>query len=244
MTNEEITILIESYLDGELSEQEKLQFEQELKTNKELANDLLIHQEIRNALGDEDLIDLREKLSIIRDDYHRKEKKKKLFTVYASSSIIVIAFITTFLFYNKSYTNDELYNMYYEHYDAETITRGEVKPTIEIFTNALRIYDKGKYAEAIKLFEQISDTSVFYQPKEYYTALSYMELQNFDKALNHIEPLLQNNKSSLRENIMWFSGLCYLKTNQNDKAKQQFKSLLNTSTYYQKKSSEILEKIK
>lgn len=243
MTDEEITILIESYLDGELSEQERLQFEQELKTNKELANDLLIHQEIRNALGDEDLIDLREKLSIIREDYHRKEKKKKRFAIFASSSIIVIAFITTFFICNKSYTNDELYNMYYEHYDAGTIVRGEVQPTKEIYTNALRTYDKGQYAEAIKLFEQIRDTSAFYQPKEYYTALSYMELQNFDKALNHLEPLLKNNVSALHKNIIWFSGLCYLKTNQNEKAKQQFKYLSNSSSCFKQKSTEILEKI-
>ncbi|OFX49608.1 MAG: hypothetical protein A2046_05950 [Bacteroidetes bacterium GWA2_30_7] len=247
MNSEEITILIERYLDGELSEQEKLQFELDIKTNKELANDLLLHKEIRKALADEEIIDLREKLNNISDKFHEKErktKKKKQFAIYLSSSLIVISLITSFYIYDKKYTNDELYNMYYEHYDAGTITRGEIKSSKEIYTNALRTYDIGKYVDAIKLFEQISDSSEYYISKEYFTGLSYMELLNFEKAIIHFEPLLDNNESIYYENIIWFTGLCYLKTNQNEKAKQQFTKLLDKNSGFQKNSKEILEKIK
>ncbi|HBF88634.1 MAG TPA: hypothetical protein DDX39_08335 [Bacteroidales bacterium] len=222
MTSEEITILIESYLDGELSEQEKQEFEQKLKTDKELTNELMLHKAIRSAIGDKEYIDLREKLEKIKHEYHEKakvKKKKKQIAAYSISTLISVIIASTFIFYDKSYTYDELYDKYYEHYDAGTITRGEVKPTKEIYTNALRTYDNGNYTEAITLLEQITDTSAFYPSKEYFTALSYMELKNYSEAIKHFEQVQNSKQCIYSDNATWYTGLCYLKTNQTEKSK-------------------------
>lgn len=247
MTNEELTILIENYLDGELSEQERQQFEQDLKTDKELAKELELHKIIREVVSDKEMADLREKLDIIRKEYHEKEeikRKRKKIAVYSSGFLITILLITTLFLCNRSYTNDEVFNMYYEHYDAGTVTRGEVKPTTEIFTNALRIYDNGQYIQSIEQFNQLTDTSTFYTSKEFFTALSYMELKNYAEAIRHFETALSDKQNIYHDSATWYCGLCYLKTNKTEKAKQKFQSLNGSCPLYQKKSLEILEKIK
>lgn len=246
MNNEELTILIERYLDGELSEQEKQQFEQDIKVNKELADELMLHEAIRSAIGDEELIDLREKLNVIRHEYHEKEaakKRKKQISIYSFGIIFTAILTSTFFFYEKSYTNDELFSMYYEHYDAGTIMRGEVKPAKDIYEEALRTFDLRKYADAIKLFEQIADTSEYYLSKEYFTGLSYMELKNYNEAIKHLETAQNDKQNIYHESTIWYCGLCYLKTNQIEKAKQKFQFLNNSCPLYQKKSKEILKKI-
>ncbi len=244
MNNEEQTILIEKYLDRELSEQEREQFEQNLKTDKELARELKLHQAIRETIGDEEMADLTNKLNKITNDYHKKEtihRKIKQLVIYTSGAALIIFLITIISICNKSYTNEELFDQHYEHYDAGTRTRGKEKNTTEIFTNALRTYDNGQYTQAIEQFKQIPETSIYFTPKEFYTALSFMELKNYTEAIKHFEMAVKDEQNVYHDNAVWYCGLCYLKTNQTQKAKQKFQSLNNSCPFYQKKSEEILK---
>lgn len=246
MNKEDRTILIENYLDGKLDVDDLNKFEFLLQTDKEFAEDYTLQKEIRIALTNKDIHDLREQLNEISKNLEEKKqiarKRIPVLVCTLSAAVIVLIIFSIFIF-NKSYTNNELYEMYYEHYDAGTRTRGVEKTTMEIQTLALRTYDNHQYNEAIKIFNQITDTSQYFIPKEYFTGLSYMELQKFNEAIKHFENIT-DKQNVFYENAIWYKGLCYLKTNQNQKAVQQFRKLLRADSYYKKHAAELIEKMK
>ena len=247
MNKEDHTILIERYLDGELQGDDLINFELQLKTDKKLAQDCFLQKEIRAAFSNRDVYELRNQISEITKEFKQEKqiaKRRKLVFLYAACAILIVAVISTICIFNKSYTNDELYAVYFKPYDAGTITRGAEETPKDIYTQALRAYDYKKYYEALELLKKIPDTSYFLVPKEYFTGLSYMELHKFDEAIRHFENASSDKRNAFYDDVIWYLGLCYLKTNQTNLAIQQFKKLLKNDSFYKKSASEIIEKMK
>lgn len=245
MNSEELTIYIERYLDGELSDEEKLQFEQNLLSDKVLAKELKLHKVIRESIGNEELRDLRAQLNTLTNEYRKKEsiiRRVKHTVLYAASVTIFVVF-SVFYFHDSKVSNDELFSKYYERFDFETATRGSTDTSTDIFTNALLNYEDGKYNEAIEQFEKIPDTSEYYSSKEFVTGLSYMELKNYNNAIRRFESVIYDKRNIFYYDAIWYCGLCYVKTNQTKKAKQIFIYLKRNSSFYQEKSEEILKNL-
>ncbi len=246
MNNEERTILIEQYLDGELQGDDMRDFETLLKTDKEFAQDYFLQKEIREAFNNKEIHDLRTQLKKVSAKFEKEKqciKKRKPVLLYAISTPVSLIIISLIILFNHSYTNNELYEMYYEHYEFGTQTRGTAEKTTDIFEKALINYDNKKYSETLELFNQISDTSEFFSSKEYFTGLTNMELGKFNDAIKNFKNVSSDEQGVFHKNAIWYEGLCYLKTNQTKLAVQQFRKLLKTSSFYQKRASEIIEKI-
>ena len=246
MNKKDRTILIEQYLDGKLQGDDLKNFEILLRTEEEFTQDFSLQKEIRDTLSKKDFQDLREKLKAVNENFEKEKQfaiKRKPVLFYAISAIIIIAVIISIYIFNKTYTNDELFLSYYKQYDADIITRGAEETPKDIYTQALRAYDYKKYYEALALFNQISATSEFIIQKEYFTGLSYMELHKFDEAIRHFENASSDKRNAFYDDVIWYLGLCYLKTNQTNLAIQQFKKLLKNDSFYKKSASEIIEKM-
>lgn len=248
MNNEERTILIEKYLDGELQGENLKNFESRLQNDKEFAEDCYLQKVIRDALSDRDIIELREKLDKIKEDFKKEKQRIKLrkpVFLYSACAIIAILIVSSIFIFNKTYTHDELYEKYYTHYLAGMQTRGEEKDSVDLFVKALKAYDNNQYDEAINLFNQISDTSqADVITKEYFTGLSYMELKKYNEAIIHFSIISDEYQNAFHESIIWYLGLCYLKTNQNQLAIVQFSELINKDSIYKKQASELLDNLK
>ncbi len=248
MNKEERTILIEKYLDGELQGENLKNFESQLQNDKEFAQDFHLQKEIRNALSDWEIIDLREKLDKIQKDFKKNKQRaiiKKPVLLFTACAVISILIVTSILIFDKTYSNDELYEKYYTHYDAGIQTRGVEKTNIDNYTQALIAYDNKQYVEAIDLLNRISDTSQTHTiAKEYFTGLSYMELKKYDEAIKHFNTISNDYQNALHENVTWYLGLCYIKTRHNKLAVKQFRELIRDNSCYKKQSLDILYKLK
>lgn len=69
--------LIEEYLDGSLSAEEKKNFEDRLGKDKELADLVKMHLDVNESIRDDELHALREKLKEIGEKYFRSKKINK-----------------------------------------------------------------------------------------------------------------------------------------------------------------------
>lgn len=254
MNNYERTELIENYLDGELYGNDLEKFELQIQTDKELKEDLFLQREIRKFLTSDEF-DIRMKLIEIGERYQTKKKivkKRKRVLTYTVLSLIVLAVFSSVFFFNNRLTNDELFEKHYKHYSSETLTQSaELVPNLlweasseEIYVNALRIYDKNQYIEAITMFNQISELSPYYNSKEYFTGLSYMELKNYNEAIKHFKAVIDSKESLITESAVWYLALCYLKTNQNQQAINQLNKLTSNDSDYKIQANEIIEEIK
>jgi len=71
----EYTEWIDSYLDDELTDEQKKEFESELKVNAVLAEELKLHIELQEALTEKDVMNLKENLNTISDSYKSENQK-------------------------------------------------------------------------------------------------------------------------------------------------------------------------
>ncbi|MBI5541231.1 MAG: hypothetical protein HY951_14290 [Bacteroidia bacterium] len=70
----ERTILFEKYYDSELKGDDLINFEFQLKTDKDFAEDYFLQKIIMETLERNDIFDLRDKLDKIRKDFKNKKK--------------------------------------------------------------------------------------------------------------------------------------------------------------------------
>lgn len=231
------TELIEQYLDEELQGIERQDFESELKSNKELTNEVTLHKIIRETVKEKDFYEIDEQLRNLR----KLPKRIKIRRLVASFSFLAIAIISGIFFFNGSKSNDELYSQYYKPYNA-ALTKSNYAAQ-DIFSRAIDFYNKQDYNQAISLLEQIKIDSELYASKEYFTAISYMGLQNFPEAIIHFKNISNDTESINYENTVWYLGLCYLKTNKTEQASQQFHQLIKNNSIYKKQAEEILNEL-
>jgi hypothetical protein len=245
MNKYEMTAFIEQYLDGELSDAEKKDFELQLKENSEFAKEFLIQNEIRNAIADKDMFEFSEKLKKIRKNYHKQksQKKKRVLLYYAAASFIGLMILSCYFMFFNSYSNNELYNKYYKHVDSGIYLRGIETIPGNDFNKALKEYEIGKYKEAISHFGKISDTSQYHIATEFFTALSFMEIQRFDDAINHFSLIEDNAGCLFYPDAVWFHGLCCLRTDNNICAQEQFRKLTGIDSGYKISANDILNTI-
>jgi anti-sigma factor RsiW len=73
-------ILIDKYLDGELTQEEATQIESRIKEDVKFANEVEFSKSLNKFLIEEtERIEMREKLEIIHQEHRRKSKSKNTF---------------------------------------------------------------------------------------------------------------------------------------------------------------------
>jgi hypothetical protein len=90
MNNLEHKELVEKYLDGEMSFQEKLHFEGELKRNEQLASELAYYRLAHSAIIKNKLSTVHENVQLARKEYEAAQRKQKL---YKTSALAILAIL-------------------------------------------------------------------------------------------------------------------------------------------------------
>ena|GEM_PF-5752230 len=244
MNNSKRTLLIEAFLDGKMSDAEKHDFEIAATTDSSIKEDLYLQNEIRNTFEEIEIFNLREKLYEIKNENAVYTKRRKLTVFLTSAAAIFIVLIVSyyFLFYSH-YSNKELYNKYYTAAETGNISRGSDSTGLSVFNTAMLNYQNKKFNEAISGFRMIPAGSGQHHAAVFYTAISYMEKGEYDKAISGFSEL-ENNKTSLfYYDALWYSGLCHIILNNNNKAAEIFSSLAGSDSAYRGRASEIVKEI-
>lgn len=154
--NEEKYILFEQYLQGELSEQARLDFEKQLSEDVELASELEIFREVQEQLEvrfgfETERKAFEENLKAISNQHFKAEKPKvismRTWSYLAAASVVFLCGL--FLFNPTSKPGFEDYNQYENAYLTE---RGE---GIENLKQAETAFNAKNYKAAIPLFESV-----------------------------------------------------------------------------------------
>ncbi len=244
MTHENHTEIIEQYINGELTGEVLQHFEKELKENNELAAEYILQKEIRATLSDKDIMELRDTLHEISRKHAagRKAKARNRVLVY-SIGVTVVVVITVlyicFVFDNKP-DNKEVFAMYYCHVDASPVKRGPSETIAEPVVAAFAEYDRGKYTEAIDMFNRIADTSQYYYVAKYYSGLAYIELKKYNEAITPLAIVEKDKENFFAEDAGWHIALCYLALDNKEKATELLNQIITKDKTYRKQAEEIL----
>ncbi|MCT4603817.1 MAG: hypothetical protein N4A59_13080 [Marinifilum sp.] len=240
---------IEDFLDGGLSDDQLKEFEKDLLDDPDLQMELDLHQEIDEAIMENDVMDLRNKLEAIEIPPKEEEKRKfkyltKWNIVAASLALFVGLGSLLFLVNNKStYPKEKVYSNYYKPYNVVMNTRSPDANIDNMLVTALKSYEARDYHTALKLFRQILDKDSTNITSNFYSGISNLEISEYHKANKNFTRVLRHKNNLFIEQSEWYLGFCYLMTNERDKAIKQFNSIAKGNSFYRTKAKEILSRL-
>lgn len=253
-------VLIEKYMKGILSEEERLEFDTLLDTDDEFREEVELKEEvesqdIRRVAEVEDDQSFREMLGEfeqeIRQDVENAEEeenrkvipigvKKRRFDRkwLAAASVIIILGIGIYYNLNRPISSEELFLSNFEPYPnvIYPIERGSSESDMK--TIAFSAYERADYEEAITAFDSLySETGEAHYL--FYKANALIALHRSDEA---IPLLLQYSESGdqLSEKSGWYLAMAYLDNGDREMAGKVIDSLIANDIYMANDASELL----
>ena len=174
-----------------------------------------------------------------------------LFTTFFSKKSVRIFVSVSLLFFIsgagivKYQTRDTLENRLYKKYH---------KPKTEVFEmffiassaldEAKGQYEEGDYKAALLLFQNLPSNVNFETERQYYLALTLMELNQHEEAIQRFLSVRNNAlRKDMRFMVEWNLALCYLKINDKANAINSFKKVANHNLYNSREAKRILKRL-
>jgi hypothetical protein len=228
--------LINHYFEKLLSAEEQKQFDLLMQSDVDFAKEVAFQKSLKKAITLNERAELKRKFT----SFEPKKAKVKSFKIwYAAASLFLIAGLG---FYFSKNSNAAIYEEFYQSYPnvvAPTV-RGEQKEDIK--SEAFYEYDSGNYEKSLALFSAIyesekDDYALFYK------ALSQMELQKTNDAINTFNQFDLNKNNAFTPFVKWYLALAYLKDNQKEKAMPLLKSLSENENPQQEMAQKLLTEL-
>jgi len=230
------------YIDGELSEQEKIEIEERLLHDdalKERFENLVAAHSAIKAQG------LKQRVQAIHNEYQRSKEDEQTATgkivkpAFGSPFRIIVRVAAIFIFVFLGYgiyeyvttTNNSMFADNFIKYDLPTV-RGETKQD-----NIDSLYRQNNYTSVIEIFKLKQEKT----PRDYFLAgLSYLETNDTKQAIEGFQKLQQLNSNSnekyFSEEADYYLVLAYIKDGNIEEAQKQLQSITASKQhkYYQK----------
>ena len=157
--------------------------------------------------------------------------------VAASFALIFVLGGLWYILINKTSLTEQLAIKYYKPaYPILQIRSGEVAAE-EGLKEAFKLYKENNYKNALIYFKNIET-----QPAaRFYSGICYIELNQFDDAIEAFKKVVGANNSLFVEQAEWYLGIIYLMNKQKKDAVKQFTRISYSESYYKDQASEILK---
>ncbi len=244
--------LIDEKLSGELTGEELEAFDSDLMDDPELMAEFELHAEIDEAIQESEVIELRKKLDLVHDLTQNKKQPGLLRTILrhklsriAAASFVVLLIITSLSLYflrpDGNMSNDSLFKIYYQP-DAALLIRGTDSQNATLI-QAFQLYENKEYTSALEMFGQVLDDDGNNIPVQFYSGISNIELGQYRNALHPFNFIIEHNQNLYVERAEWYTALCYLKLNENERAVDLFRKISHSNSSKKDQAHEILKDI-
>ncbi|MFO7829743.1 MAG: tetratricopeptide repeat protein [Bacteroidales bacterium] len=236
---------MDQYLSGALRGKELHQFEQLLNSDSELKDDLKLNQGIDQAIMEDDIMSFRETMNYIYEDDQQVKRQPSVFTkrkLYYAAATLALLMATGGIIKQVTqpdYDSHMLFDKYYTPYEVTVTYRSGNTETDRLLLNALQKYEDENYEQALILFEQLLEKRANDMAVNLYSGISYMEVEKYQKATNSFQTIITDNNNLFIEQAEWYLAMCYLKTEDNAKAKELLEELIKKESYYKELAIKI-----
>lgn len=244
---------IEDYIYNELEEPLMSSFEEELLNNEGLAAEVKLAREINAAIGEKDIMALRESLKEIKASEDESESRQlhgiiplKLRNAiwYAAVASVLLVLGLNITFQNQSSSPAALYKEFYLPADGNPgITRSAALPEERLISQALLDMNNKEFDKALSQLNEILAKDNQSAVGNFYTGAIYQQIGQYDKAIQYYNTVIRQGDNLFVEQSEWYIALCYLNRNEKEKAIRQFRKISWKGGYYQQQSNEILKKL-
>jgi hypothetical protein len=239
---------IERYIAGDMSDSEKEWFEAKLNEDESLRHEVKVRRRTDEILEDRNVQSLKNKLSAI--EKRRGEERYSLlphipsYLKYAAVFLGIIFLGSAGLFFGNRLNGSQVIERYYKVYEPATSQRsGQCIPNDD-FMVALNLYNTHEYGKAAVLFSKVVESNPQDMQSELLNGLSNFEDQKYPEAKNSFVNVIDNKNNFFVETAKWYLALCYVKTNEREKAITLFENIGNESGIYRKDAINIIRRYK
>jgi tetratricopeptide (TPR) repeat protein len=245
----DFSYFIERYNAHEMSIAEELWFKKELERNDKLRKEVNLRKCADDVLRKQNVMALRNKLSEIENLRRETKKsagrtKKSVYIKYAAVFAGLVLLGSIALFSGKNLDNEKIMKRYYKVYEPPTGQRSAIAGTDADFTLALEFYNTRDYEKAAILFNKVLKS----KPEDMQTVLligvSNFEEKKYPEAKQTFGKVIDNKNNLFIDQAQWYLALCYLNTNENEKAKQLFSIIAKDNGIYKKEANKIIRGLK
>lgn len=221
--------LIEHYLEGTLSTEDQLLFDEKKANdpiwNQKIEATRLLIVGINEQLLEEKLADFHTHIQSPQENearvVHTNWSKRML---VAASFILGIALLSWLLLFRKT-TEEQLFAKYYKP-DPGLPTLMAVSDNYE-FDNAMVNYKMGDYQKAITAWKKLLIINSGNDTLNYFIGSALMAEKKPKEAATFFKPVVDTNNSAFLEEANWYLGLAYLKMGDKEMAINYLKKSKN-----------------
>lgn len=244
----DFSYFIERYNAGEMNEAETTWFLKELDNNEKLRKEVDLRKKTDMVLKTHDVIQLRNKLTEIERiraaEKPVKTPVKSMSLRYAAiiAGLMIVGGIT--LYNGRSMTNDEILDRFYKSYEVTSPSRSQQAILNSDYSTAIEYYNIHDYRNAALYFSKVVDSDPRYMESTMLNGVSNFEVRNYPDAESSFIKVIDNNDNLFLEDSQWYLALCYLRTNEQEKAFDQLNAINKSESIYKRDAKKIMKKMK
>lgn len=241
---------IEDYLEGDMSREERERFEQELKTNTELAEELEMYQSIGKGIKDHySADDLKRKFKTVDDKLDKAESEVKTeqkvvpmnpYRWFAVAAVVVVLMISGIVIY-RTYFATSLDKIALAHWEEDKGLPVLMGPQ-NALDNAMTLYKEKRYDESLRELKHLLANHSTNDTLNYYAGVVSFKLNKYADAMKYFSNVPAN--SAFKESAEYREALTNLVLGNKDTAIRILQRITsNTSHLYHQQAKEILQSL-
>lgn len=247
MKTKDVNNAIENWLGGHADRSAQEWLTNEMKKDAALAREVTLRRKTDEILSGRDVIDLRNKLAVI--EMRRRNagtvRKTVIKTTRYAAAVALVAILSAavYLTVRPAATPEGLYSEYYSRYESPGAVRSVVSSDNTLMENAIASYTAREYEKAIVYLEQVINSGQDDMESVFMNGMANMEVKNYPAASGSFTRVIEHNDNLYLEDASWYLGLCYMMTDNKDKAVKQFRSIASSKSRYSRQAARLVRRL-
>ncbi len=245
---------IESFIYDQLDETSKESFVLELNENDDLRAELLLMKELDQALAESDIMDLRQELKELSVNVMTREEKSILpfsktfqgLKKIGAAAAVIIGLITLSFVMRYSTMRNDIASSLLDDSPAAMSAFRSATPDMNIssdLSEGFARYNNGDYSSALTSFMKVIEVNQNEPSARFFAGASYQNLEQHKEAIHEYEAVIKQGDNLFVEQAEWFSAICFIRLNEDEKAMQQLHAIVSRNGFYQDKAGILLKKL-
>ena len=239
---------IENFLSGTAGTAEKTWLRKEMKRDPALEREMNLRRRTDEILAGRETLDLRARLATIEMKKRSSSALRRTATKVAryAAVIAIVALVSSVLYFvlRPVTTPGELYASYYSGYESPGAVRSGVSSGNTLMDNALALYNAREYDKAIGYLEQVIAANQGNMEPVFMYGMANMEVSNFPVAEGSFTKVINHNDNLYLEDAAWYLGLCYMMTDEKEKALNQLSAIAASKSRHSRQAAKLVRKLK
>jgi hypothetical protein len=241
---------IEAFIDGELTGELLDEFKFELTENSDLIAEVELRRQVNDIVGEKDIINLRTQLKAVKENAELTtvrriipESQNRIYKVLRTSVAIMIVVLGIASLLNSGFiSSDAAYENSYE--SPQWASERSVSANYSYLQRAQSAFSNKDYNQVLVLNKNAPESILKNPVFKFYSGASLQNLENFSDAINEYTQVISHGDNLFVEEAEWYRSLCYIKTGNKEKAKQELLTVVDRKGYFERDAKAILRRLR